>query len=278
MEEANVNVGVNETEAAELSTGAETESSVTETTETGAEGTSGAVNETETEQAATPAQSAEDNARFAAARRKSEAEVNRLNKMFAEKFGNFTNPVTGEPITSAEGYLLALEAQKRQQQEQQLRSKGIDPSIIDEMVNNSPAIREAQAIITQNREAEAQRALEADLKTVSQMDPDIKSFADLEALPDYPKIYEYVSKHGLNLVDAYRLACSEKLSGRQTAAAKQAAINNAKSTSHLETTRGVSTGDGTMVPIPSEVLPLWKEAYPGLTMDQLTAKYNAAIG
>ena len=67
-----------------------------------------------------PVQSPEENAKYAAARREErarreavEAEMARIDAQFAEQFGNYVNPLTGEPVRSAQGYFDALNAQKQ---------------------------------------------------------------------------------------------------------------------------------------------------------------------
>lgn len=275
--EANV-TGVNETSTADLSTGADAQAEASTSTEavTTTEGT-----EVETASETVTQQSAEDNSKFAAARRKAEAEyqqkMDRLNEMFKQQFGQYKNPETGQPITSAEEYLTAFSIQQRKQQEAQLQKAGVDPSLIENMVNNNPAIREAKEIIARNQQEMASQALQNDLKAVSKLDPDIKTLDDLAALPNYAEIVGYVSKNGLSLVDAYKLVNGDKIASRQTEAVKQAAINSAKSTSHLGVTGGVATNDGDYAPIPAKMLDNWRAAYPNLSMEELTKKYNAAL-
>lgn len=283
--EANV-TGVNETASAELSTGAET---TTEgMTNTAAESTENTTGETgsvdvnaQGDTASETRQSAEDNSRFAAARRKAEAEyqakIDKLNAMFKQQFGQYKNPETGAPITSAEEYLTAFNVQQRKQQEAQLQKAGLDPKLIQNMVDNNPAIREAKEIIARNQQEMAHQALENDLKAVSKIDPEIKTLEDLAAQPNYAEIVKYVSQNGLSLVDAYKLANNDKLVSRQTEAVKQAAINSAKSTAHLGVTGGVSTDTGNYVPIPANMLGAWRQAYPDLKDEELTKKYNAAL-
>lgn len=279
--EANV-TGVNETASAELSTGAEnTQGVATDATSEGTAETTGQAVETTQGAAEATTQSAEDNSKFAAARRKAEAEyqqrMDRINAGFQQMFGQFKNPETGEPIKSAEEYLTAYGVQQRKQQEAQLQKAGVDPSLIETMVNNNPAIREAKEIIARNQQEMAHQQLEADLKAVSKIDPEIRTMDDLAAQPNFEEIVNYVSKNGLSLVDAYKLANSEKIVSRKVEATKQAAINSAKSTSHLGVTGGVATSDGDYAPIPAKMLDNWKAAYPNLSMEELTKKYNAAL-
>ena len=224
----------------------------------------------------------EEDARFASVRRKAEedarakydAQTAQINAEFKRMFGAYKNPETGKPIESWQDYLAAMEAQNRQQREAELRDKGIDPNIINEMVNNSPVIRQANQVIQQNVQMEAQRRLESDLKAVSEIDPTIKTMQDLLNHPSYGSVYEYVSKNGLSLPDAYRLANYKELSAKNNAAVKQAVINQTKGKSHMEATgTGVADNDN-LAEVPASTMAAYKQFYPNLTEQQLKVKYN----
>ena len=124
-------------------------------------------------------QSDEINSQFAAARRKAEEAYNRkmsgINSEVKRLFGSVVNPVTGKNIETMEDYLQACEHQQRETLNQQLTEKGIDPNLIEQMVNNSPAIRQAQQILENNQRAEVQKQLDEDIKAVTAMAPEIKS-------------------------------------------------------------------------------------------------------
>lgn len=273
---------VNTTETADLSTEEpietveSTDADTAEVTET--EESASEVVEVDEEQ---NRQTAEENAKYAAARRQAESEYNskvaKLNARAKEMFGNYKHPVTGKPIESWEEYADAIEVQQRQAQEQKLREKGIDPSIVDQMVQNSPAMKEAKQVIERNKMEQAKQTLDNDIREISKFDPDIKSIDDLMKSPNYETVFGYVKNNNLSLVDAYRLANSSKLAVREREAAKQAAINSAKSTTHLETTRGVKKDTESYEPIPEAILGHWKEAYPGLSVQELTKKYNSVL-
>ena len=224
-------------------------------------------------------QSDEINSQFAAARRKAEEAYNRkmsgINREVKRLFGSVVNPVTGKNIETMEDYLQACEHQQRETLNQQLTEKGIDPNLIEQMVNNSPAIRQAQQILENNQRAEVQKQLDEDIKAVTAMAPEIKSLEDLEKHASYASVLEYVNK-GLRLPDAFKLANFDSISTRQTAAAKQAAINQARSKGHLETTTSVSVGSN-LADIPDKEISTWREYFPGLSDEELKKKYNQTL-
>lgn len=244
------------------------------------EPSSDSVEETESEEVqevAKPVQSKEENSRYAAARREAEAKQKALDDKFAKMFGDYENPITGEKITGVESYLTALQAQQELEQSEKLRSAGIDPSIINEMIANNPTVIQAQEVMRNAQAAETERMIADDLKVIQEIDPEIRSLEDILNGENSEQIMGYVTNNNLRLADAYKLANLGKIAEKNRAAAKQAAINQAKGKSHLESTTSLGTDDNSMTPIPAKVLARWKEAYPELTVAQLTAKYNNAI-
>lgn len=226
----------------------------------------------------------DEDARFAAVRRKAEydakvkydAQIAEYNKKIQNVFGGLQNPKTGQPVQNIDDYINAVQAQNRSAIEGQMKEKGIDPQLIENMIRTSPEIIQAQQILEQNQKAEADRMLERDLKSVSAIDPSIQSMDDLSKHESFQTILGYVN-NGLNLVDAFKLANYESLTSKKSEAAKQAAINAAKSTSHMATTpSGNSSGDG-LVDIPGDEISTWRDYFPGLSDSELKKKYNETL-
>lgn len=229
---------------------------------------------------AKPAQSDEDNAKYAEARRKAEEEAKMkreaMDQRFREQFSGYTNPLTGKPIDGVESYLEALEAQKQYQMQEELRQKGVDPELINQAIQNSPLIKQAEELLNKQREAEQQKMIEAELQEIYALDPTIKNPDDLIKMDNFEQFRGYVQK-GYSFADSFKLANFAKLQQVNTDAAKQAAINQARSISHMESTSGVAEQRNDLIPIPENVLGKWKESYPNMTLAELTAKYNAAL-
>ena len=184
-------------------------------------------------------QSAEENAKYAAARRKAESEMASLDQMFASKFGKMKNPITGAPITSAKGYFEALEAQERLKAEQAIRQAGVDPTVLNNLIQNDPTIRAAQEVIARNNEAEANRMIEEDYAAVMKLDPTMRSAEDIVNDKSFGEVVSYCQNHpGTRLADAYKIVNWDRLSGYKADAAKQQAINSAKSKGHLKAASG----------------------------------------
>ena len=259
--------GVNETEPAEQSESAAVES---------AEG-----NEGEKEVVAEPqTQSAETNAAFANMRRQLEAAEKRqrdIDAMYAQKFGQYTNPETGQPIRSAADYAEAMAAQERAQARAKLQEANIDPGIIDNMIANSPAIRAAQEATAELNNIKANQMMEEDFRAVLAIDPTKSNFDDIINDPSYGAVVDYVSRvPGMRFSEAYKLVNFDRLSSSNTAAAKQAVINQVKGQSHLTNGAGVTTTDAGE-DIPAGMIESFKERFPDKSMKELKALYNRVI-
>lgn len=263
-------VGAEATEPAEPSEG-ETEGEVEG--EEGAEESGNAEPE--------PQQSAEENARYAAirrraeedARRRYEGELGSLNQQIAAMCRGITHPVTGQPITNVKDYVDALSIQQRQANEAELQEKGIDPSMIDRMIESNPVVMQAQQVLQSAQEAQAGAALQRDLAELSKIDPSIKDINDLAALPNFPQMLDYVARYqGMSIVDAYKIFNY----GASQDVARQQAINQMRGKDHLSTqTNGVAQDDE-YVEVPAEIMSRWKES--GKTEKQIRELYKKVAG
>lgn len=220
------------------------------------------------------AQTPEENARFAAARRAAEDRQRRIDETYARRFGNLQNPATGKPITSAQDYMEALEAQE---QMQELQDKGIDPAMLNNLILNNPVMKQAQQMIAAQTERQVEERLSNDLKAISMIDPEIKTIDDLSRQENFEEILSLVKNNGLSVYQAYQLASANKIAKRQMDAAKQAAVNQARGKSHLDPIGGMQQIGQNLKDIPANEIPVWKEYYPNLTMDQLKQKYNSVL-
>lgn len=237
--------------------------------------------------AAEPEQSQQLNAQFAAIRRRAEedarlkyeTEQRKLNSMFSETFGKITNPATGKPIQSASEYIEAYKAQQRVQAENQLKQGGVDPSIIQQLIASDPAVREAHEVMERQKVAEQDARIANEIAEIGKINPAIKSIDDLAKDESFPAVMDRWNRSGMkeSLYDIYRLVNFDTLTAKKSEAAKQAAINQAKSKNHLETTNGLEQPGKDLSPIPDNVLSIWKQSYPNLSMQELTAKYNEVI-
>lgn len=212
------------------------------------------------------------NAIAAAARRKAEAEAKeykaKLDSQFARMFGKFKNPETGKPIESAEEYAQAYEAQERQKAEKQLRDNGIDPSLITELVNNNPAVVQAQQYLKEVQFKEAEAGLMNDLEAIGKIDPNIKSFDDVPS-----DLVQLAIDRNLTLFEAYKLTYFDDFNSKKVESIRQGAINEARNKAHLSPVNGIATSDD-QVEIPMELRGMWEEMFPDKTYAERKKLYN----
>lgn len=195
-----------------------------------------------------PKQSKAENRRRAAERRAAEREQMRTE--IADgivKQLRITNPATGKPFESYAEFEQGQNAERTSKVREQLEAAGVDPALIDELVTQNPAVAAADKAIANAEERE----------TVAQKKVDSVSFDKLlaDVASVVPGIETAEDLFGWEMYDEFRLLVSggkdplhaaKVLSGGATAdAAKQAAMNEIASKSHLTrtNTRRSSGGD-----------------------------------
>ena len=265
--------GATESEVAEP-TDVEVESSTTEEAE-----------EVSQDSEESEVQSAEENAKYAAARRRAEAEFaerqRREDEEYARRFKDYVNPLTKQPILSKQDYFDALDAQEKMERDEQLRSKGIDPQIFEDLVNkqveNNPYVQQAQVVLQESRKNQLNNLVAEGVKEIAKLNPSVKSIQDvMDGSEKAAQITQYVS-NGVSLADAYKLAHFDDLMSGKVKSAKQAALNNMNGTSHLNQTDGVADGNDNEVEIPQSEIAQWKRAFPHASAAELRKKYNATL-
>lgn len=244
-------------------------------------GTEGAEN-TETEAQPSTQQDAEINRRNAAARRRAEQE-RRYADMQAEAdrrvrdaernaviaaTGGKTNPYTGKLIESVEELNAFNAAFAADNSRQKLQQAGIDPKDLEAIINQHPAVRQAQAADAANRQQMRQRLIEKDIADIGKIDPSIKSLEDLMDSPAGADTEKLVKQRGLSYLEAYKLVTFDRVSNARVAAQEKANAEKAGGKSHLDST-AQKTPD--VVSVPSETMQMYRNA--GFTEKEAREKY-----
>ena len=262
----NVSAGA---EATDLAAQLETVNDVVTT-----EGTEGSSAEGAQTSPAAP-ESFDKNAFAAQVRRETEEKWKRkiadIDAVFAQKFGDYTNPETGKNITSYSEYLEAIDAQNRMEARAEFESKGIDPASLDNYIKNSPEIKQARQIIDELNAQRIQKAIDDDIAELNKFDPSITS---LETVPK--EVLEDAQAAKCSLVRAYKNVYFGKVTQQQTSAIQQRTINQIAGKAHLAPVSGVAQNTNE-VEIPADQLKTWEEYYPGLSYNELRKKYNRTI-
>lgn len=215
----------------------------------------------------------EQNATFANMRRKAEADAKaKADAQIARICQGHTHPITGKPITTLDEYEDALYQQERLAREAELQEKGIDPSFIEKVIEQSPLMRQAQAVIEQNKQIEAERKLQSEFAEIQKLDPTIKTMNDI---PNMDQIQNMVSS-GMTLLNAFKVANFDVLVERKAAGAKQNAINQMKGKSHMSGVDSLAN-DSSDIEIPEAELRSLREVFPEKSMADLKKLYNKTL-
>lgn len=229
----------------------------------------------------------EENARYAAARRKAErerdeaiaaarAEMQReMDETFAKS--GMVNPYTKKPITSKAEYDEYRARYDEEQASRVRRKSGMSDDEFNKFIDNLPQVREArqkaeeaERAQAEAREQAARARVDEQIREIGAMDPGIKSIDDLTKMDNYEHFYELV-KRGNTLTDAYRLANFDRLVGQTAAAGRQAAINAAAGKAHMGRTS--SRGQGA-VAVPADVVEQYRVFLPDATDAEIQAHYS----
>ena len=231
----------------------------------------------------------EQDAKFAAARRKAErdAEIAKIrqeaqeeaNQKFEQFFANsgLVNPYTRQPIRSKAEYDAYRVQYEAEQKASLLKKSGMSDAEFQAFVSGLPEVRQAREAQAKAEAAEREvRAEQAKLKVAEQLkeiqaiDPNIKELKDLAKLETYPQLYDMV-KRGYSIADAYRLSNFDALTQKAAEASRQAAMNAAKSKEHLNPT--VQRGVGA-VTVPEDVKAEYLAFNPGATEAEIQKHYQ----
>lgn len=232
-------------------------------------------------------QTPEQNAAYAAARRKAEAERDAAIRKAQEdaqrtiddafKSSGLKNPFTGKPITSKAEFDAYRQQAGDARKSQLMEQAGLSEEEYTALVNDLPEVRQArearekaESAMRRADEAQAKAKIDEQLQEIGKLDPDIRELNDLAKMENYPQFYELVQR-GNSLLDAYKLANFDKLVQKNTAAAKQAAYNNTQSKQHMGRTKERGAG---AISVPNDVKEMYRAFNPDATDAEIQAHYN----
>lgn len=230
----------------------------------------------------------ERDAAFAAARRRAEADYEKKLEAQREESESKINeilsslhiedPYTGKQISSVKEYEDYKNKVSEEEVASQLETSGLTRETIDKLISEHPAVKRAEEITAKlgeeeyrHQEEAIQKSIEADIKAIGELDPEIKSLEDLANVDKDGEILGLVKK-GYSLKDAYMVINFDKISARQDAAARQRALNDINSKGHLNKSTGA--GKAAMVDVPSDVKEQYRFINPGMSDEEITRDYN----
>lgn len=254
------NVGANEQEAAEPAG----ESHVEEGAET---------EQKPSDESSHHVQTDEENARYAAMRRKAEADAEkRMNAELDKSIASLglTDPYTNKPITN-HAEMQAYRHRFVEEQRKEMQEKaGMSPEDYQRFVDSLPEVQAGKAAQQKVIDLEIRAKIDSQMREIQMISPEIKSMEDLSKLDNFDKLYDMVGK-GYELADAYKVLNYDRLTAKAAEAAKQQALNSIGGKNHLQpvTPRGQGA-----VPVPADVVAEYRALMPEATDAEIQAHYN----
>ena len=258
-------------------TNEETTETVEETEETegteGAEGAEGAEVDIDGEDAGGEGGEGEDEGFSPDLLARIEAETQkRVDARIAREFEGITNPYTNQPIRTEADLTAYRSAFAAEEQRQQLEEMGVSKEVLDSYIQNHPAMQQAQQVIHQQEQQAANDFMAKEFEAMKKEFPDcgLESPQQLnETEAGRRALQMWANAPGVTLADAYAATHRKELSKKQSAAAKQAAMNEMNSKGHLRQTKGSNAkGD-----VPEEIRREYKIYFPNATDAEIAEMY-----
>lgn len=254
--------------------GEETEVETEETADTeGTEGTEGAEVDIDGEDAGGEGGEGEDEGFSPDLLARIEAETQkRVDARIAREFEGILNPYTNQPIRTEADLTAYRSAFAAEEQRQQLEEMGVSKEVLDSYIQNHPAMQQAQQVIHQREQQAANDFMAKEFEAMKKEFPDcgLESPQQLnETEAGRRALQMWANAPGITLADAYAATHRKELSKKQSAAAKQAAMNEMNSKGHLRQTKGSNAkGD-----VPEEIRREYKIYFPNATDAEIAEMY-----
>lgn len=197
----------------------------------------------------------------------------RVDARIARQFEGITNPYTNQPIRTEADLTAYRSAFAAEQQRQQLEEMGVSKEVLDNYIQNHPAMQQAQQVIRKQEQQAANDFMAKEFETMKKEFPDcgLESPQQLnETEAGQRALKMWANTPGITLADAYAATHRKEISKKQSAAAKQAAMNEMNSKGHLRQTKGSNAkGD-----VPAEIAAEYKKYFPKATAAEIAEMYR----
>lgn len=197
----------------------------------------------------------------------------RVDARIAREFEGILNPYTNQPIRTEADLTAYRSAFAAEEQRQQLEEMGVSKEVLDNYIQNHPAMQQAQQVIHQQEQQAANDFMAKEFEAMKKEFPDcgLESPQQLnETEAGRRALQMWANAPGITLADAYAATHRREISKKQSAAAKQAAMNEMNSKGHLRQTKG-STAKGD---VPAEIAAEYKKYFPNATHEEIAEMYR----
>lgn len=197
----------------------------------------------------------------------------RVDASIARQFEGILNPYTNKPILTEADLTAYRSAFAAEEQRQQLEEMGVSKEVLDSYIQNHPAMQQAQQVIHQQEQQAANDFMAKEFEAMKKEFPDcgLESPQQLnETEAGRRALQMWANAPGITLADAYAATHRKEISKKQSAAAKQAAMNEMNSKGHLRQTKGSNAkGD-----VPAEIMREYKIFFPKATDAEIAEMYR----
>lgn len=205
----------------------------------------------------------------------------RVDAAIARQFAGMTNPFTGQPITSERDLIAYKEAYETAEQRRKFEEAGVDEKMLNDFVNNHPAIQRANRVILEQQQTEANAFMAKEFQALQEEFPDcgLTEVADLLKTEEGKKALNiWKTNKDVSMADAYAMTHraqirqrAEEARQKETEAMKQGMRNQMNSKNHLTQTKGTSGGGDE---IPADALEGLQLFFPGKSHAEYVAMYK----
>lgn len=164
----------------------------------------------------------------------------RVDDFYRQQFDGFINPYTQRPIETEADYQAYMQAFDAEEQQRKLGEMGVDAKMLEEIIGNHPAVKQAQAMMEQQQKAQADAFMQQEFAELQREFPDtgLKDIRELLDTKEGRRALDLWKTAGLTLSEAYAVAYRAKIREKDIAAAKQGVLNQQHGKNHLKQTKG----------------------------------------
>lgn len=152
-------------------------------------------------------------------------------------------------------------------------ARDIRPAV-ERIVKDIPELKAAAALVAEANKKAENAAFEAEMKKITDLDPEVKSPADFDKLQNREVFEDLVFNRGYALSDAFKIASFERLMKSTNRKARQETLNSVHSKDHLSKTEG---GAGDEISVPEDIMEEYLALNPDATRKEITEHYRKSL-
>ena len=164
----------------------------------------------------------------------------RVDDFYRQQFAGFISPYTQRPIETEADYHAYMQAYEAEEQQRKLGDMGVDQKMLNDIISNHPAVKQAQAVMLQQQQEQANAFMKQEFADLQREFPDsgLTDPRELFNTPEGRRCLDLWRSANVSLADAYAVAYRAKIREKDIAAVKQGVLNQQNSKNHLKQTKG----------------------------------------